>query len=397
MLKFVVSLTIIGACSLSYAQDWGPYQPIEIGQPIYPGNFNPSYCEQDSTLYFDTYCRHVYFWHFRDARIYTSRMTFSNNGQRYWTTPTLMAAPINIEGYGSTMPFINGGGDTLLFCSDRPGTRGNSDIWMSIKSNGVWQTPTNLGDSINTSSEEFKPSLAAGSNSLFFDRVGSGDNRAIYKSEFVNGVWQAAVRMPDVINIQGHYDYSAFYDPSELSLYFTDYIYSRRINLLMKSRYENGAWQRAVALPNNINRFEWPDTMSACINENSFITESGNLLFFDKYIFGGTDYFSQLFLSEKTATSTDEIKLPRTLSSIESYPNPFNSQTIIKFSLAREENIKLDIYDILGRKMVTLLDRKMSSGSHEVIWNAGNFSSGVYFALLATGEKKEITRLVLLK
>jgi hypothetical protein len=86
----------------------------------------------------------------------------------------------------------------------------------------------------------------------------------------------------------------------------------------------------------------------------------------------------------------------------QNYPNPFNSNTTIMFELPEPSDVEIVIYDILGRKVVTLASEKMSAGSHSRIWTGRNqtgltVSSGVYFYRLAAGQNVAIKKLLLLK
>lgn len=85
------------------------------------------------------------------------------------------------------------------------------------------------------------------------------------------------------------------------------------------------------------------------------------------------------------------------------YPNPFNPTTTISFSLQKAENAVLEIYNIKGQKVKTLLSKKMTTGNHSVTWNgtddSGNpVSSGVYFARFCSkGRSPSSQKMILLK
>ena len=64
------------------------------------------------------------------------------------------------------------------------------------------------------------------------------------------------------------------------------------------------------------------------------------------------------------------------------YPNPFNPETQLTFTLPEAGEVSLKIYDIAGREVFTLLEGMMSVGAHTVKWNASNMPSGIYFARL---------------
>ena len=89
--------------------------------------------------------------------------------------------------------------------------------------------------------------------------------------------------------------------------------------------------------------------------------------------------------------------LPTVTSLAQNYPNPFNAETNISFSLAEAGNVSLNVYDITGRLVTTLVDGQMDAGSHVVAWDASNVSSGVYFYKLAAGDYSATKSMNLLK
>lgn len=89
--------------------------------------------------------------------------------------------------------------------------------------------------------------------------------------------------------------------------------------------------------------------------------------------------------------------LPDGFSLSQNYPNPFNPTTKINFSLGQASNVKLNIYNILGQKVATLINQQLKAGSHTVDFNASNLSSGVYFYGLDAGEVKTYKKMMLLK
>ena len=81
----------------------------------------------------------------------------------------------------------------------------------------------------------------------------------------------------------------------------------------------------------------------------------------------------------------------------QNYPNPFNPSTTIRFSIPQADRVTLTIYNAIGAEVATLLSQDVAAGSHEIIWNAGNLPSGIYFYRLSTGGFVETKRLILLK
>lgn len=81
----------------------------------------------------------------------------------------------------------------------------------------------------------------------------------------------------------------------------------------------------------------------------------------------------------------------------QNFPNPFNPVTTIKFDLAKNTNVKLIIYDVLGREIYTLVNEKLKAGSYTSCWDAANYPSGVYFYKLFTDESFEVKNMILVK
>lgn len=81
----------------------------------------------------------------------------------------------------------------------------------------------------------------------------------------------------------------------------------------------------------------------------------------------------------------------------QNFPNLFNSSTSIKFSLPSNEKVTLQVFDILGREVSTLINEEKYAGTHEVPWNAEGIVSGVYFYILTTSHFTEAKKLVVLR
>lgn len=84
-------------------------------------------------------------------------------------------------------------------------------------------------------------------------------------------------------------------------------------------------------------------------------------------------------------TSVSPEDHPQQLSLRQNWPNPFNSQTLISYTLPGEMPVRLAVYDVLGRKVGLLVNEVQASGNHEVRWDASGMSSGVYVYRLEAG------------
>ena len=97
---------------------------------------------------------------------------------------------------------------------------------------------------------------------------------------------------------------------------------------------------------------------------------------------------------------TEDLSIPSDFSLAQNYPNPFNPETRIHYELPIDGNIKLIIYDILGKELVTLIDGNYSAGRYNIIWNGkdsfGNYlGSGIYFYQLRTDKFSQTKKMII--
>ena len=93
----------------------------------------------------------------------------------------------------------------------------------------------------------------------------------------------------------------------------------------------------------------------------------------------------------------NENVIPLKYSLNQNYPNPFNPSTKIKYILPKSEKVKIEVFNLLGQKITTLLDNQMPSGSHEVEFNGQNLSSGIYYYKIEAGEFQQVRKMLLIK
>ena len=79
------------------------------------------------------------------------------------------------------------------------------------------------------------------------------------------------------------------------------------------------------------------------------------------------------------------------------YPNPFNPNTTIKFSIPAASNVSLKIYDIIGNEIANLVNGRKDAGEYEVDFNAKNLPSGIYFSTLRSNGNTQTQKLILMK
>ncbi len=92
-----------------------------------------------------------------------------------------------------------------------------------------------------------------------------------------------------------------------------------------------------------------------------------------------------------------EETIPQSYQLLQNFPNPFNPETIISFSLPQGEIVSLKVYDILGKEVATLVNAELPSGNYKFNWNASYLASGVYFYKLSTPSYSNVKKMMLLK
>jgi aminopeptidase N len=89
--------------------------------------------------------------------------------------------------------------------------------------------------------------------------------------------------------------------------------------------------------------------------------------------------------------------LPEEFRLLQNYPNPFNAATTINYELPRASHVCLEVYNLLGQRMKTLVDRREEAGYHSVNWSGSEVSSGIYFVRLQAGDRSLSRKMLLVK
>jgi|GEM_PF-5311059 len=104
-----------------------------------------------------------------------------------------------------------------------------------------------------------------------------------------------------------------------------------------------------------------------------------------------------LHLDYQTGIAALPPQQPADFSLAQNYPNPFNSSTEISFTLGRAGTVRLEIFDLLGRKVVTLVDGNLPPGLHRSHWEATGYPSGIYFCRLSAQGRMEKKQLLVVR
>jgi len=111
-----------------------------------------------------------------------------------------------------------------------------------------------------------------------------------------------------------------------------------------------------------------------------------------------TDAFTFQIIPDTTSVKDREPRtIPRDFALLGNYPNPFNPTTTLAFNLPRASQVQLAVFDLTGRHVATLVDGWQDAGRHQVIFDASDLSSGIYFYRLQAEEFSAVQKMVLLK
>jgi hypothetical protein len=89
--------------------------------------------------------------------------------------------------------------------------------------------------------------------------------------------------------------------------------------------------------------------------------------------------------------------VPAQFSLSQNFPNPFNAATTIEYALPQAAAVRLEVFDIVGQRIATLVDGPQPAGYHRATWNAGGQSSGIYFVKLRAGNRAATGKMTLVK
>jgi flagellar hook assembly protein FlgD len=114
----------------------------------------------------------------------------------------------------------------------------------------------------------------------------------------------------------------------------------------------------------------------------------------------GADTSSDAVISHQAVPGTDvisDVQKPLTYSLEQNYPNPFNPATTIRYATPKAGYVKLEVYNLMGQKVATLVGGEQEAGYHDVRFDASNLASGLYFYRLQSGDFNQTRKLQLIK
>jgi hypothetical protein len=113
----------------------------------------------------------------------------------------------------------------------------------------------------------------------------------------------------------------------------------------------------------------------------------------------GTSPWSTVFRFRVRTTGITNLSegIPEKFILHQNYPNPFNPVTKFRFELARDNYVRMNVYDVSGKLCAEIVNGRLKAGIYEALWNAEKFASGIYFYTIETEGFREVKKAVLLK
>jgi hypothetical protein len=327
---------------------------------------------------------HVVWEDYRDGNyeIYYKRST---DGGVNWGADTRLTNSANY----SSLSSINVSGTTvhIVWIDERDG---NPEVYYKRSTDGgtSWGTDTRLTNNIYYSS---LPSIAVSGANLHIaweDKRDGGNPEIYYKSSTDGGInWGADMRLTNnpansefpSIAVIGSNVHIVWYDARDGNAE----IYNKRST-------DGGVnWETDTRLTNSIQYSAFPSVAISGLTVHVVWEDTRDADYEIYYKRNPTGIIQGV---QDIGTKT-----PSAFSLEQNYPNPFNPITNVKFSIINSGNVKIIVYDIMGREVQTLVNEKLQPGTYEATFDGSMLPSGVYFYHLTSGDFKAVKKMILVK
>ncbi len=188
-----------------------------------------------------------------------------------------------------------------------------------------------------------------------------------------------------------------FYASCGTAGYHNDYIHEfiarSVLNNVNGENLNTGTWNQNQTITKSITTTLDPTWVAANCNVNVIVYKENPAGLFLSAVEQG----SKQSVTGMVGISGNNTEVPQNYSLSQNYPNPFNPTTNFKFSLPKDENISLKIYDGIGREVSTYAEGFFKAGTYNVDFDGSNLSSGIYYYTLLTSSFIETKKMILVK
>lgn len=267
-----------------------------------------------------------------------------------------------------------GGWNNSVYWSKLPNAVGDTGLWFGTNNFRIYHS-TNRGSSWivqSTGAEQNVYTLG------LFSNFGLSGGATLLGTNTFGYSWQLVSGTPGAGNFGG---VVGFFAPVEDNILFQGYCwYVRSDNKIYRGISTYGGYSVEYTAPagnyRHINT-AWYSGPIWAVRDN-----------------GGISACVYCGISGVTSVSNE---MPSKFSLKQNYPNPFNPETIIEFDVPKTSQVKIEIFDNLGKSIEVLSDQQVNAGAYIVKWNAAKYSSGIYFYRISAAGYFETGKMILMK
>jgi len=344
---------------------------------------------------------------------------YSPDGGTGWNQQTVGTTPIPGWQGGTITPVPNGlGGSKMAFNTWNTGGTTSNDQWLvtpqvtNLTSNAVlkfWvRKYSQYNDVLKVKISTTNNQMASFTDLQTYNYTGTADTGWVQKTISLSAYAGQSVYIAFQEVVADNYNDGGamFLDlvelnagnvPVELTSFVANVV-DGKVNLTWSTATETN--NSGFAVERSVNGVEF--TQVGFVKGNGTTTERNSYSFVDNGLSAGkyTYRLKQVDFDgtyEYTKSVEVSVGLPTEFSLSQNYPNPFNPSTTINFALPKTSNVKLTIYNALGKEVATLVNGTMEAGNHSTVWNASNNASGMYFFKLEAGNFTSTKKMMLIK
>ena len=311
-----------------------------------------------------------------------------DNGQ--WLGP--YQTYFTMDDYSYNNPFFGTSHDTLWFQSSKPGGFISYVTWQSY----YWSDPVQLSLQIPSGKSRGLQFSMSGTGDIYAELDEGKMDINIYRWKKVNGSYLFPEKLDSTIN-SPEYDFCPFIDPYEQYMVFS----STRpggyggFDLYLSNHNQDGTWSVPINLGSTINTEadEWAPSITPDGLYLFFLSHRGDDLGYNPY-WVSADVVYQL-VTGVSETGNQRTNLPFIL--YQNTPNPFSTETLIKYSLLKSGFVTMTIYSAMGVPIKTVVNQLMPKGTHEISFDAGTLPAGIYICSLRVDYAVRTRIMVILK
>lgn len=384
------ALIAVGLCFVAIvpaSSEWG--EPVNLGPNVnWPGfDYYPSISSDETTLYYTSRNRPG---GYGEDDIWISTWTDSGWGAAVNAGPNVNWEWVDIS------PSISSDGSSLYFVSwGRPGGYGFYDIWVSTWDDTMWGPAVNVGPNVNTSYSEWSVNISSDLSKLYSasNRPGSLGDLDIWVSDWdtANSQWGPARNLgPGINTFDREYSPSISSDGGEL--YFARWGGGLGYVDIYVSRWEDTVWGTAVNLSTPVNTATWDDGPA--------ISFDGKTLYFASSRDTGNPAIQDIWVSEWLEGVQEHfVSAAERVCLLRNFPNPFSSSTEIEYKLPHSGLLTLEVYSTTGRLVSVLYRGIKDAGTYSVLWDVSDrrAENGVYFCNLTTQNLRVTQKMILVR